>query len=108
MYVTEPIPEGYTELRVTEMTAINNTHAYIMETASNLETGTFFTRLFVATLTGTGATNVLGKTSSVGIARGGTRGSLRLGLCLDPPLGLRLRPPFLKGFGAEHQHGSGA
>ncbi len=63
VYVTEPVPEGYTDLKVTEILAVDNTHAYFMETASNVEEGTFFTRLFLTTLTG--ATNVLGKPSSM-------------------------------------------
>ncbi len=66
VYVTEPVPEGYTEVRVLEILAVNNTHAYFMETAGNPEEEEsgeepFFTRLFLATLTGTGATDVLGK-----------------------------------------------
>ncbi len=61
VYVTEPVPEGYTDIKVTEIVAADNIHAYIMETASNLEAGTFFTRIFLATLTG--ATDVLGKRS---------------------------------------------
>ncbi len=64
MNVTEPVPEGCTDLKVTEILAVDNVHAYFMETASNLEAGTFFPRLFLTTLTG--ATDVLGKPSTVG------------------------------------------
>ncbi len=74
MYVTEAVPEGYTEIRVTEILMINNTHGYVMETASvqsashgddfYISTGNFFTRLFVATVTGS-TTDVLGKRSDV-------------------------------------------
>ncbi len=59
LYMVEPIPKGYTENRVTEMTRINETHFLVMETASNTETGSFFTRLFASKVEG--ATDVFGE-----------------------------------------------